>query len=135
MFEAGPTPRPSSRPEESRSLARHRVAPPSTPRKNWAVAKEPPKKFLNASRQVVCHAAKTNTRGLYHWYSRCQDCRTRGRTERGGVAPASEWATRRCSRRHCSRPTAERSRRSRLPPETSAPPRFALLRSGEQADG
>src|SRR5215831_4547298 len=65
MFEAGPRPHPSSRPDESRNLARQRVAPPSTPRKSWAFAKEPPKKFLNASRQVVSHAPKTNTRGIY----------------------------------------------------------------------
>jgi hypothetical protein len=43
MFEAGPMPCRNSRPDESRSLARQRVAPPSTPRKNRAVAKEPPK--------------------------------------------------------------------------------------------
>src|SRR6266571_4406771 len=69
MFEAGPVPCPSSRPDASRSLARQRVAPPSTPRKNCAAVTEPPKKFLNASRQLVCHAPKTNTRGIYHWYS------------------------------------------------------------------
>src|SRR5262245_40402900 len=46
MFEAGPTPRPSSRPDESRNFARQRVAPPSTPRKNRAVAKEPPQNSL-----------------------------------------------------------------------------------------
>src|ERR1700724_3458484 len=46
MFAAGPTPCPSSRPDKSRSLARQRVAPPSTPRKKRAVAKGPPKNFL-----------------------------------------------------------------------------------------
>src|SRR5690242_6910070 len=46
MFEAGPTPCPTSRPDEYRSLARQRVPPPSTPRKNRAVAKEPPQNSL-----------------------------------------------------------------------------------------
>src|SRR5258708_12915891 len=46
MFEGGPTQCRSSRPNESRNLARQRVAPPSTPRKKRAVAKGPPKNFL-----------------------------------------------------------------------------------------
>jgi N-acetylmuramic acid 6-phosphate etherase len=46
MFEAGPTQCRSSRPDESRNLARQRVAPPSTPRKKRAAVKGPPKNFL-----------------------------------------------------------------------------------------
>src|SRR5258707_7529747 len=48
MFEGGPTQCRSSRPNESRNLARQRVAPPSTPRKKRAVAKGPPKNFLTS---------------------------------------------------------------------------------------
>src|ERR1700682_1038503 len=46
MFEAGPTQCRSSRPDESRTLARQCFAPPSTPRKKRAAAKGPPKNFL-----------------------------------------------------------------------------------------
>src|ERR1700682_1539041 len=46
MFEAGPTACRSSRPDESRTLARQCFAPPSTPRKKRAAAKGPPKNFL-----------------------------------------------------------------------------------------
>src|SRR5882724_175311 len=70
MFEAGPTLCPSSRPDVSRSLARQRVAPPSTPRKNRAVAKEPPKNFLTPLDKwyVIClkQIQEVSTTGIYN---------------------------------------------------------------------
>src|ERR1700737_932290 len=69
MFAAGPTPCPSSRPDKSRSLARQRVAPPSTPRKNSTVAKGPPKNFLTPLDKwyVIClkQIQEVSTTGIH----------------------------------------------------------------------
>src|ERR1700724_819476 len=69
MFAAGPTPCPSSRPDKSRSLARQRVAPPSTPRKKRAVAKGPPKNFLTPLDKwyVIClkQIQEVSTTGIF----------------------------------------------------------------------